>query len=401
MTDRLEPYFAPIGGSVSTARSGTSPPRHADHRTVEVLSTLRGWAWYSASAASGCRAAGRGSTTLLGFAMGHPATTARLPGGLKSAWLHACLLILTALVLGGCRPEPPPVLRIGTNVWPGYEPLYLARHRGYFDSTIRLVEYSSASQVLGAYRNGAIEAAALTLDEALVLVAQGHSVRVLLVMDGSRGGDVLLGGPRVRAWSDVKGRRVGVEESAVGAYLLTRALQLHGLTNADIHIVSVPVDEHERAFREGRVDAVVTFEPVRTALLAAGATELFSSADIPDEILDVLVVRGDRVDALRGQLDLLLRGWFRALDDIKRTPHDAATVMAKRLVLDADQVLMSYRGVWLPSPTENRALLAGEPPTLDAAIRRLSSFMVDHRLLQHPVEPAGLVDPRPLLRIAP
>ena len=62
-----------------------------------------------------------------------------------------------------------PIL-LGTNVWPGYEPLYLARSLGYWDdSSVKLVEYSSASQVIRAFRNDAIHIAALTLDEVLLL----------------------------------------------------------------------------------------------------------------------------------------------------------------------------------------------------------------------------------------
>ena len=51
------------------------------------------------------------------------------------------LIVLLACV--GCTPDPEPILRVGTNVWPGYEPLYLARDLGYLDESIRLVEYSS------------------------------------------------------------------------------------------------------------------------------------------------------------------------------------------------------------------------------------------------------------------
>ena len=56
----------------------------------------------------------------------------------------ACVALLLALF--GCAREPQTVLRIGTNVWIGSEPLYLARELGRFDpATVQLVEYPSAS----------------------------------------------------------------------------------------------------------------------------------------------------------------------------------------------------------------------------------------------------------------
>jgi NitT/TauT family transport system substrate-binding protein len=39
----------------------------------------------------------------------------------------ACIALSLALALGGCMREPESSLRIGTNVWIGSEPLYLAR----------------------------------------------------------------------------------------------------------------------------------------------------------------------------------------------------------------------------------------------------------------------------------
>ncbi len=86
-----------------------------------------------------------------------------------------------ALSLAGCGVEPAPPLRIGTNVWSGYEPLYLARELGYLDPrSVHLVEYPSASEVIRAFRNQAIEAAALTFDEVLLLTQDGFEPRVVL-----------------------------------------------------------------------------------------------------------------------------------------------------------------------------------------------------------------------------
>jgi NitT/TauT family transport system substrate-binding protein len=44
-------------------------------------------------------------------------------------------------------------MRIDTNVWPGYEPIYLAREQGeYSDNEVRLVELPNAGTVIQAYR---------------------------------------------------------------------------------------------------------------------------------------------------------------------------------------------------------------------------------------------------------
>ena len=109
--------------------------------------------------------------------MTHRSTRAARGAGL-GAWLAAASLLVA------CTQPPPEPVRVGTNIWIGYEPLYVGRDRGIVrDDEVRLVEYLSATQVLRSYRNGAVDAAALTLDEALLLAQQSPDVRFVLVLD--------------------------------------------------------------------------------------------------------------------------------------------------------------------------------------------------------------------------
>ncbi|MET0919194.1 MAG: hypothetical protein ABWY07_12320, partial [Burkholderiales bacterium] len=73
-------------------------------------------------------------------------------------WLGVLASVALLLGVSGCAREPETALRIGTNVWIGSEPLYLARELGHLDpAVVQLVEYPSASEVLRAYRNQAID----------------------------------------------------------------------------------------------------------------------------------------------------------------------------------------------------------------------------------------------------
>ncbi len=131
------------------------------------------------------------------------------------------LVLLIPSLMQGCERGPAPPLRVGSNVWPGYETLYLARSLGIFASTpIKLVELPSVTEVTHAFRNGGLEVAALTLDEALALLQQDTSLRVILVVDVSNGGDAVLARPEITSLAQLKNRRIGVENSAVGAIML-------------------------------------------------------------------------------------------------------------------------------------------------------------------------------------
>lgn len=299
-------------------------------------------------------------------------------------WLRRVPWALALLALAtGCTPEPVTPLRLGTNLWTGYEPLYLAQARGYFgDAPIRLVEYTSATQVIHGFRNGTIDAAALTLDEVLLLIQDGHQPCLILVMDISHGADAILGRAGVQRLADLRGRRVGVESTAVGGYLLARALQAARLSRRDLQIVSLEMNEHERAFHEGRVDAIVTFEPVRSKLLAAGAHTLFDSRQIPGEIMDVLVVRREYLQQRPAAARQLVSGWFRALDAMQRAPQETAAQMAVRVGVDANSFRAALKLLRLPDWEENRRLLDGNPPAVLTVAHRLTGIMLDQQLLR-------------------
>jgi NitT/TauT family transport system substrate-binding protein len=302
----------------------------------------------------------------------------------------AIALILCMLALAGC-PKQQELLRVATNVWPGYETLYLARSLGYYDDKrIRLVEMPSASQVSQSLRNGTIEAGCLTLDETLSLLQDGVDLRVVLIMDISHGADVVMAPRKLAGLKALRGKRVGVENAAVGALMLDAALEAGGLQAKDIRIISLTADEHAAAYLTGRVDAIVTFEPVRSLLMKVGAQVLFDSSRIPGRIINVLVVRAEVAADYAQALRELVQGHFRAIECLKSRPQEAGKLMAPRL---NDNALAQFSGLRLPDVNENRLFLAGTSPNLRSAARDLADLMLRRKLLQRPVATDRIADP--------
>ena len=188
--------------------------------------------------------------------------------------------------------SPRPALRIGTNVWIGSEPLYLARELGQLDpATVQLVEYPSASEVLRAFRNQAIDGMVISLDELFGLAVDGLQPRIILVVDVSHGADVVVGRPGMRTMRDLKGKSVAVESGALGAFVLSRALALNGMQASDVNVVHLESNEQPSAFEKGQVDGAVTFDPYRTQLLQGRRHDAVRQHPDPGEIVDLLAVR--------------------------------------------------------------------------------------------------------------
>lgn len=302
------------------------------------------------------------------------------------------LVAWLVLLVGGCSQEQAQTLRLGTNVWTGYEPLYLAKEIKVLpDNKVRLVEYPSASEVIRAFRNKALEMASLTLDEVLLLVADGIPIKVILVHDISNGADTILARPGIDSMKDIVGKRVAVESGALGAYVITRALEINQLSLKDISIKHLDVNDHEKAYEDNQVDAVVNFEPIRTRLLKKGAKEIFTSKEMYGEIVDVLVVHEEVYQKNQSTIKKVVSGWFDALGYFSQQPSEAAELMAKRLNITPEEVIASFEGLELPGRSTNRKLLAGKNPELADTIKKLSRVLKDNNLLDKEINDYSII----------
>lgn len=267
---------------------------------------------------------------------------------------------------------------VAAHVWLGYEPMFLARDRGWLDTTrVTLLETRSAIESMAALRAGTVQAAALTLDEVLGARATGLALSVVLVFNVSLGADMLLARPGITQLGQLKGLRVGYEASSVAEVMLAEFLRAASMAHQDIELLQIRVEDQLNAWQRHAADAFISYEPMATQLLAQGMTRLFDSRQIPNTIVDVLAVRNDALDHAHAKaLNHLIAAHFHALDDLVRNPQDAAYRMAGHLNLPAAGVLSAFRGLMLPSVANNYRLLAGSDPELLTTAKRVADILL-------------------------
>ncbi len=292
--------------------------------------------------------------------------------------------VTLAAILPACAWWADKPISIATRVLPGYELVFLARSEGWLDTQwVRLVETTSAADSVKALAEGNVDGAAMTLDEVLQARASGLLLSVVMIFDISAGADMLVARPGIKTLADLKGRCIGFEPVSVCELMLVEALRAANLTKEDVTLVTLPVDQQREAWSRDQVDAVITYEPVATQLLAQGALNLFDSRRIPSTIVDVLAIRSDRLDRSHARaIRHLLGAHFRALKHLNRNPQDAAYRMAPHLGLPAADFLSAFKGLMLPDAAYNYRLLAGTAPELLTSARKLSAVMVKSGLLK-------------------
>lgn len=304
----------------------------------------------------------------------------------RRRFLAASLFTVTGTMLSGIGlmscSRPKPAIRIASNIWPGYEFLFLAREQGHLNKElVRMVELPSASVCLEALSSGTVEGACLTLDEVLTAQAGGLHLKVVAVLDVSMGADVVLAHSNIKTLQELKGKRVGVEKSAVGAVMLYSALEKAGLEISDIQIKHMNVNHHRDAFLNGEVDALVTFEPVVSQLAKTNPNKLFTSADIPGRIVDVIAIREEVLESMPEAVRQLVAAHFWALEKYLAEPQAMSSIMAPRLKVEPSEVPQLYTDIKLPKVEANHKLLRGDMPLLETSTKELTQIMISAKLL--------------------
>jgi NitT/TauT family transport system substrate-binding protein len=303
------------------------------------------------------------------------------------------LLILSIVTMTGCSQQEETSLRVGMIDWIGYETFFIAEDIGSFDEAkVKLVELKSESDAIYALRAANLEAAALTLDEALSLVQSGIDLRIILIIDVSNGADALLVKPYIENLEDLHNRKVAVDVGMVGALVLDAVLEKAGLKVNDISVIACRVDEHEVCYE--KADAVITYEPERTRILNKGAKELFNSSQMNGQIVDVLVVRTEVLSSHPNSLKQLISGYFNALDYMEKHPKKTAGFLVHRLNLSAEVIPTLYKGITIPSLDENYVLLDDGAESIEIKAKQMVEYMLAKKLLIKNISVDQLADKR-------
>lgn len=310
--------------------------------------------------------------------------------------LHSRFPILAAvLLLAACSRAPTEPLRIASSPWPGYEPIYLARDLGYLDpKRVLCIELPTGSVSFESFRNGSTDGTTMTLNQFMEVLRSGTKARIVAVLDYSNGADAVMANPTIRVPADLRGRRIALGNFAVaGSMLLRRTLAEAGLSLKDVTVFTDPDDMHEQTYRQGKADAIVTFEPFNSRLAALGAHPVFDSSRMPYEILDVLVVREDAFQKRHDDVCHLARQWFRALAYLNEQPDDAIARMGKRLGKTPAEFRTMLGGLVLTGLPENLLLLAEPSPEILKSAGAVNDGMAQFEGHTTPIDIRGSLDP--------
>ncbi len=274
---------------------------------------------------------------------------------------------------------------IGITNWPGYVPLIVARDKGYFKEAgldVEIKFYPGLLELSKDYVAGNMQGRAnLTLD-AIKEYFDGFDQQVVLTIDYSQGADAIFARKGIETVKDFRGRRVAYEPETLEEFFLTWVLLENEMTLADIIPVHADPEESAKQLAAGKVDVAVSYEPYISQYLATPDFHpVYSSADAPGLISDILTFRTDFIRSQPETVETLIRVYFKGLEFWKKHPSEANALTAKAYQDTAEGIANQLKGLKLLDERDNAAAFtfAAGFRSIYGNLRQIGKFILKYQ----------------------
>lgn len=264
-------------------------------------------------------------------------------------------VLLCASLLFSSLANAATPLRIGYSDWPGWVAWQVAIDKGWFkeagvDVKFDWFDYAAS---MDAFAAGKIDAVTVTNGDALVTGSGGAKNVMILLTDYSNGNDMIIAKPGIKSLKDLKGKKIGLETGFVEHLLLLNGLEKVGLKESDVTIVNTKTNETPQALSSGDLSAVAAWQPNsgEAMLRVPGSKSIYSSADEPGLIYDVLTVNPSSLSTRKADWKKVIKVWDKVVSYINdpKTQPDAIKIMSARVGIKPEAYLPLLKGTKLLS----------------------------------------------------
>ncbi|MBL8534082.1 MAG: ABC transporter substrate-binding protein [Betaproteobacteria bacterium] len=250
-------------------------------------------------------------------------------------------------------------IKIGTVIWIGYGPFYVADQLDLFKKSgvkVTMQVFNDPALIPPAVTGGSVDGGMVTYDQVISSVAKGSTMKVVMPIDYSNGGDAIVATKDITSIAQFKGQKIAFNPLSPSDFLLSYALQTNKLSEKDVMPVNMPPEGVPAGMASGGVKIGVTYEPSVSEIVAMDGGKkfhvVFSSKDAPGLITDVLIFKAEYIKKNPAVVKALIQGYIDGLDYMKKNPAEAAKLIGKVMGVSEKEVMEQMSGVYNPTLQE-------------------------------------------------
>lgn len=241
---------------------------------------------------------------------------------------------------------------LGTSPWPTNMFFYLAKEEGIFEKNgldVDIQEFSSTTDSSNAFVGGQTDFCTYASSETISPFAEGADIKIVLETDKSNGCEGIVAKSDIKSVKDLKGKTIATQVYSVDHMLLLTLLDENGMSEDDVNIVDMSIQESGNAFIAGQCDAASIWDPYFSQAVNAGGVSLYSTKDNPDLITDVLAASGELCKNDPDTVKAMVKSFFDAKAYWEQNTEEASAFMAEKLGVETDEFNKEVEGLQLPS----------------------------------------------------
>jgi NitT/TauT family transport system substrate-binding protein len=269
-------------------------------------------------------------------------------------------------------------------VWPGYIGLIMAQKKGYFQKEgvnvqLQLYDYSiPVEDSRNPYLSGKIQGITNTNLDAVNQAIGGFDHQAVLLMDYSNGADGIIASSGITDISQIKGKKVAYGFGGLEEFFLTYVLNKYGMTLNDITSVDLTPEDAAQALIDKKVDVAVTYEPfLSSALKKNNINKLYSSAETPGLMLDILTFNKKFIDAYPDTMQAIVKAYFEGVAFVEKNPQEAYKILAQEYKTTPVDIENQLKTIKIENIQENKTAFTFSPglESLYGNLRNVDTFL--------------------------
>jgi NitT/TauT family transport system substrate-binding protein len=263
------------------------------------------------------------------------------------ALLRSCIICLISIaIVTACSPKPEllKVLSVGHVAWPGYAAHYVALAKGLYKAeglNVKDVPFEADTDANGAFLAKRLDLLWAALPSGLSFVESNPDIKIIFQSDNSNGADGIVA-RNIKTKEALKGQRIARESAIFTEAQIERYLEKMGASRSDITILDLSAQEAAEAFIQGKVNAIVTYEPWLSKAAREGKGEVVFSTKDTNIVPDGLITREDIIQNYKPELLAYLRAIEKATQLIKQKPEEVKDIVAKALSVKPEEVAEQF-----------------------------------------------------------
>jgi NitT/TauT family transport system substrate-binding protein len=321
---------------------------------------------------------------------------------LSTATLCLVSAAASSVFVQSAHAAPRTEFKVCSSIYAGFMPWAEAQSQGIFAKwgkkygvKIDVVQLNDYVESINQYTAGKFDGCAMANMDALTIPAAGGvDSTAIIVGDYSNGNDGIVIKGKNKKLADLKGQTINLVEFSVSHYFLARALESVGMSERDVKVVNTSDADIVAAFSTPAVKNAATWNPMLATLMEGkDVTEVFSSKQVPGELMDMMVVNTKTLKENPAFGKALTGAWFEMLA-VMSAKDDRATKSLNAMAKASGTDLAGFKAQLADTAlfyTPKSSLEFATSPNMAKVMTKVAQFSFDHGILGKGVQSADAI----------